>query len=285
MVSALSSTPRAHLLDVTVGGGGHASGLLSSLASARLLGLDRDSDAIAAARVALGPYGTRAVVAKSRFSDAAAALALAGFPPRVDALLCDAGISSHQIDTATRGFSYRAVMDGPLDMRMEGGCGGGVSAADIIARAPEAALARVLADYGEEPAAGIIARAIVSAREREPIVRTHQLAEIVERVTRSRRRGPDAAAKTFQALRIAVNDELGELAALMRNAEKLVALGGALAVITFHSLEARLIKKSFAQLVETGNWVSRPIVTPTGDEVLENPRARSAQLRVVDRVR
>lgn len=235
--------------------------------------------------MALGPYGTRAVVAKSRFSDAAAALALAGFPPRVDALLCDAGISSHQIDTATRGFSYRAVMDGPLDMRMEGGCGGGVSAADIIARAPEAALARVLADYGEEPAAGIIARAIVSAREREPIVRTHQLAEIVERVTRSRRRGPDAAAKTFQALRIAVNDELGELAALMRNAEKLVALGGALAVITFHSLEARLIKKSFAQLVETGNWVSRPIVTPTGDEVLENPRARSAQLRVVDRVR
>jgi 16S rRNA (cytosine1402-N4)-methyltransferase len=283
VVSALASNPRAHLLDVTVGGGGHASSLLASLPSARLLGIDRDSDAVAAARAALTPFESRAAVAHARFSGAAQCLERAGFPPRVDGLLCDAGISSHQIDTAARGFSYRAAKDGPLDMRMEGGSGG-VSAAEIIARAPEAALARVLADYGEEPAAGIIARAIVSAREREPITRTHQLAEIVERVTRSRKRGPDAAAKTFQALRIAVNDEMGELAALLGSADGLVAVGGALAVITFHSLEARLVKRAFARLGSTGTWVSRPLVVPTAEEVAENPRARSAQLRVIERV-
>jgi 16S rRNA (cytosine1402-N4)-methyltransferase len=284
----LACRPSPTLLDCTVGGGGHARALLEALPRARLLGLDVDPAAVGAATAALAPFGARACVALSHWSAAPAALAVAGFPPAVDGLLADVGVSSHQLDTPARGFSFRE--DGPLDMRLNG-CAG-PTAADLLAALPEAALRDLLTRLGEEPAAPAIARAVAARREGggPPLTRTADLAALVAAAAgrfyggRASKRHP--ATRTFQALRIAVNGELDALRALMNALPALVAPGGAVVCVTFHSLEDRIVKRAARQLCAGGRWAPLGVPQPAqagSAEVAANPRARSAKLRAMGR--
>ena len=299
-LEALDPRPGRSYVDGTLGGGGHAEEVLrASAPDGRLLGLDRDPAAIARCRERLAPFGDRFEAVHAEFADLGGVARAHGFD-RVDGVLLDLGVSSFQLDEPERGFSFRA--DGPLDMRMDPTRGR--TAAELIASfgddAP--ALARLLREYGEEPDAMRIARAIVREQAREPIVTTARLADIVERAVGGRRgaaRHP--ATRTFQALRIAVNRELDQVAAAIEAALPLLAPGGRMAVITFHSLEDRLVKRAFA--AHEGREVSlqqggsrhegaepavrrlwRHAVAPAEAECAANPRARSAKLRAVVRL-
>jgi 16S rRNA (cytosine1402-N4)-methyltransferase len=228
-------------LDGTFGAGGYARALLEAGAE-RVIGVDRDPDALAAAHAWAGHYKGRLSLVAGRFGDLDRLAAEAG-APALQGVVLDVGVSSMQIDRAERGFSFQK--DGPLDMRMERA---GPSAADLVNTAPEARLADILHHYGEERAARRIARAIVAARAAAPITGTLALAGIVAGCLPRQRPGqPHPATRTFQALRIAVNDELGELVRGLAAAERALAPGGALAVVTFHSLEDRIVKR-FLQL-------------------------------------
>lgn len=305
-VEALLPRDGGVYVDCTLGGGGHSELLLQS-AGCRVVGLDRDPEAIAAASARLAPFGDRFQAVHARFSELPAALASLGLE-RVDGLLADLGVSSHQLDTDARGFSFRR--SGPVDMRMDPTAER--SAADLVNSASEATLADLIHGYGEERFARKVARAIVQGR---PWTDTVALAEAVARaMPPAQRRGRiHPATRTFQALRIAVNDELGELSALLAHTREVLAPHGRVAILSFHSLEDRLVKRFFAD--HSGRSGPRdpyghplgpveftvlPSLTPSPDEIsgrsspeddlsgddptTANPRARSARLRVAERL-
>jgi len=299
VLAALAIRPDGTYVDCTVGGGGHSAAICARLGPrGRLLALDQDPAAVAAAAERLAPFGDRVRLRRANFERVAEVAREEGLAP-VDGILMDLGVSSPQLDTPERGFSYRE--DAPLDMRMDPDRP--VSAADIVATASEEELTRILREYGEERYARQIARAIVRTRARTPIRTTGQLAEVVRLALpgRALREPQHPARRTFQALRIAVNDELGALERGLQAALSILAPGGRLVVITFHSLEDRIVKRTFADWARAcvcppGTPVCicgrRPQVRPVGkqpwlpspEEVVANPRARSAKLRVVERL-
>jgi len=283
VVRSLSPVPPgAWIVDGTVGLAGHAAALLEHADEARLLGLDRDASALALAAERLAPFGSRVVLRHADFRHLATEAAACGVD-EAHAILLDLGLSSHQLAASGRGFSFQA--DERLDMRFD--TRQALTAADLVRTTPEPELARLLATYGEEPAARRIARRIVAARSRAPITTTRALADVVTAAVpphrRPRRIHP--ATRTFQALRIAVNDELGSLEAALPQAAHLLAAGGRFGVIAFHSLEDRLVKRAFRQLATEPGFAlaTRKPIRPSADEVADNPRARSARFRVLER--
>lgn len=293
-VAALAPRPGGVYLDATFGAGGYTRALLAH-EDARVLALDRDPSAVRGGYALVEAAGGRLTLVEARFSELAEVAARLGFAP-LDGIVADIGVSSMQFDEAARGFSFRN--DGPLDMRMEGR---GRSAADIVAEAEEDALADILYHYGEERASRRIARAIVNAREAGRIETTRALAQIIERAAPGKPGDIHPATKSFQALRIAVNDELAELVAALGAAERALKPGGRLAVVTFHSLEDRIVKQFLAERSGRGETRSRRLpgepvpppptfvgegrqpVTPSEGEIAANPRARSAKLRFATR--
>ena len=269
-------------VDCTVGLGGHARALLNDGAS-RLIGLDRDTDALRIAQAALAPWGDRVELVHSDYRELRAVLESRSIDG-IDGGLADLGVSSMQLDGEGRGFSFRR--DEPLDMRMDQTAG--PTAADLLADVDEEELANVIYQYGEERFSRRIARRIVEARGTAPIVTTGQLAGIVRRaVPRKGYQRIDPATRTFQALRIWVNRELDGLDAFLIDASRLLRAGARLAVITFHSLEDRIVKHAFRALAAGGNAVrvlTRKPVVPREEELARNPRARSAKLRAIERL-
>ncbi len=281
-------------LDGTFGAGGYARGLLDAGADT-LIGIDRDPLAFEMAADWEGAYGDRLKMIAGTFSDLDLHAAEAGFPA-LDGVVLDLGVSSMQLDRAERGFSF--MRDGPLDMRMGQD---GPSAEDLVNDAPEAALADILYHYGEERASRRIARAIVAERKLARISTTAHLAKIVEKnLPRPKPGQSHPATRSFQAIRIAVNDEFGQLAEGLMAAERALAPGGQLAVVTFHSLEDRIAKRflqdraSFggggsryapaaAERVPTFTLTPRRAISPDEEEIARNPRARSSRLRVARR--
>jgi len=291
-------------VDCTVGLGGHAEALLQRGRDARLLGLDRDREALQIASDRLRPFGERVRLVRARFSEVAAVVdgeAIDG------GILADLGVSSLQLEAAERGFSLQR--EGPLDMRMTGAeTGGGegpslqsISAFDLVNEAPEEKLQQIFSEYGEERMARRIAQAIVRTRERQPVRTTHELRELVYRAKGGRRKEGriDSATRVFQALRIAVNDELQELEKLLQEAVRLLRPNGRLVVISYHSGEDRLVKhrlrgwadpprdpltgqkREEERLVEL---LTKKALVPREEEVAQNPRARSARLRAARRL-
>jgi 16S rRNA (cytosine1402-N4)-methyltransferase len=286
--------PGDFVIDGTLGGGGHAVGLLQDTAEdGRLLGIDRDPDAIARARKRLAPFRQRVVLVKSSFHDLKAVAQEHRFFP-VGGVLLDLGLSSYQLSAPERGFSF--INDGPLDMRFDPTQG--PSAADLVNTLPTEELVDILYRYGEEKQAWRIAWAIVAAR---PLKTTLELAEVIVRALGKRRGRIHPATRSFQALRIAVNEELGALEAVLPQAVDLLRPGGRLAVISFHSLEDRLVKWFFRRQAQacvcppeqpvctcahepTLRIITRRPVRPDETELVNNPRARSARLRVAEKV-
>ncbi len=278
------------IVDGTLGGGGHSSLLLHG--GARVVGFDRDPDALHYSRKKLTSYGDLFTAVEGNFAEAPRILATLGIE-KLDGILLDLGVSSHQLDTAERGFSFQR--QGPLDMRM---AKSGLTAADMVNTLEASELARIFREYGDEPRAIQFAARIVRARQHGVISSTRQLAELIA-AGRSGPRHP--ATRVFQALRIAVNDEIGSLERALPSFGNLLAPGGRMAVITFHSLEDRIVKHFFRRhsLVEIDDptWPSaRPnpdllfdtltprSITASPVELERNPRSRSARLRVVERL-
>jgi 16S rRNA (cytosine1402-N4)-methyltransferase len=295
-LQALAPRADATYVDATFGAGGHSQAILAATPGARVLGIDRDPAAIAAAHAIAERHPGRLQLLLGRFSALEALARTAGIT-RVDGVLLDLGVSSMQLDAPERGFSFRH--DGPLDMRMSAH---GPTAADILNAADEQRIADILSRLGEEKGARAIARRIVAERTRHPFASTMQLAGLVVRVLgREQIAGRHAATRTFQALRMYVNDELGELAAALSAAERVLAPGGRLVVISFHSLEDRLVKhflKRRAAVTQQGSrhlpprmrphppsftFVNPRPVSPQSLEIAANPRARSAKLRAAQR--
>lgn len=294
MVDALAPRDGGIYLDGTFGRGGYSRAILNA-ANCKLWAIDRDPAAIEQARKVEADFTDRFTILCGKFGDMEALLAGAGVE-RLDGVVLDIGVSSPQIDTAERGFSFR--LPGPLDMRMGDE---GPTAADIVNDWDEADLARLIRDFGEEHRARQVARAIVRAREMEPITTTTQLADIVRSVVRKAKDGLDPATRTFQALRIQVNDELGELDRALAAAERVLRPGGHLVVVAFHSLEDKRIK-AFMSARSGGTGFSRHMPGPAPDaplptftlakrgaikpseaEMRANPRCRSSRLRVAVR--
>ncbi|MGO8876304.1 MAG: 16S rRNA (cytosine(1402)-N(4))-methyltransferase RsmH [Acidimicrobiales bacterium] len=296
VVELLTATPGGVILDATVGGGGHAAAVLAASSTHRLVGLDRDPEAVAAARAMLSPFGARAVVVHARFDRLAEVLAEIASGEPVSGGLFDLGVSSRQFDEAGRGFSYR--FDAPLDMRMDPS--EGVTAAEVVNNTAEADLARLFAGNGEARFARRIARAVVNAR---PLTTTQQLAEVVRYAipAAARHRGGHPAKRVFQALRIAVNEELELLGPAIDDAMEALAPDGRCVVLSYHSGEDRLVKDHFA--AAAAGWCTCPpeigcvcgaipavrLLTrgarlPAPAEVAENPRSSSARLRAVERL-
>jgi 16S rRNA (cytosine1402-N4)-methyltransferase len=293
VVEWLRPRPGARLVDATVGLGGHAAALLAAAPDARLLGLDRDPAALARAAERLGAAGERVVLRQARFSELSGVLAALEWDG-ADTVLLDLGVSSLQLDEPARGFSFQG--DGPLDMRMDAGAG--PTAAEILNQWPERELARLIAEFGEEPRARAVARAIVRAR---PLRTTGELARVVERVLGRGRPGLHPATRTFQAIRIAVNDELGELERFLADGFRVLRPQGRLAVLAYHSLEDRRVKDAFRRWAAdclcpprmprcVCGWrarvrlLTRRPLRPSALEIARNPRSRSARLRVVERL-
>jgi 16S rRNA (cytosine1402-N4)-methyltransferase len=262
---------RSLVLDLTLGAGGHARALLDAGVE-RVIGIDRDPAAIEIASSRLAGYGERFEARSARFSDVPA-------ENRVEGVLFDLGVSSIQLDRAERGFSYRS--DGPLDMRMDPT--EATSALDLVNDTDEEELARIVFEYGEERRSRRVAAAIVRARQRSRIETTDQLARIVAGALGARRGGPHPARRTFQALRIAVNRELEELAATLPRAADLLAPGGRVVVISYHSLEDRIAKRFLLGRDDLEVLTKKPLV-PSKRERERNPRSRAAKLRAAERV-
>jgi 16S rRNA (cytosine1402-N4)-methyltransferase len=269
------------LIDATVGMGGHAEALLAAAPSdVRLLALDADPDALAGAAVRLAPFGERVRFAHANFRELAVVANAQGVGS-VRGVLLDLGVSSAQLERSGRGFSFQ--LDEPLDMRLDPTAG--QTAEALLNRLPEDELARILREYGDEPHARRIARSIVRGR---PLRTTADLVAVVKRAV-PRRAWPrrlHVATRTFQAVRMAVNDEPGALRAALPAAAGLLDSGARLAVISFHSGEDRIVKLTFRSLTAAGGYavVEPSPLTPGDDEVRANPRARSAKLRVLERV-
>jgi len=268
-LALLDVRPGGLYVDATFGGGGHTRALLE--AGARVVALDQDPDAIARGREAFRQEPGLTLV-EANFRDLERVLDELGVK-QVDGVLADLGVSSYHLDDPQRGFSYR--FEGPLDMRMGRGQ---LTAADVVNTFDEQELAEILATYGEEPRARRIARAIVQKR---PFRTTTELARVVQAAAGYRRAGHPAR-KTFQALRLYVNDELGALKDLLSALPRVLVPGGRAAIISFHSLEDRLVKRFFKEHPDMRPLTKKPIV-PTPEEVATNPRARSAKLRGAER--
>jgi 16S rRNA (cytosine1402-N4)-methyltransferase len=296
VVDALRPRDGGRYVDGTFGAGGYTTAMLDR-ADCRVIAIDRDPDAIAAGRALAERYAPRLRLIEGRFGDMVELLSAEGVED-VDGVALDLGVSSMQFDQADRGFSFRA--SGPLDMRMEKN---GLSAADLVNDADESQLADIIFRYGEERRSRRVARAIVEARKQKRIETTGELAEIVRRAVGPQGRDEsDPATRTFQALRIAVNDEMGELERGLAAAEQVLARGGRMAVVSFHSLEDRQVKefvRSRAGRTPAPSRhappraqaaapvlrdLSRKPVTPSAAEIAANPRARSARLRVAEKV-
>jgi 16S rRNA (cytosine1402-N4)-methyltransferase len=285
--------PRAggRYCDATLGLAGHAEAVLErSAPDGRLIGLDRDPDAVAAARLRLQPFGDRVTLVHARFSEAREVLDRLGMMP-VDGFLVDLGVSSPQLDRPERGFSFRN--DGPLDMRMDPTQG--ETAAELLRRVDEEELARIIREYGEERHAARVARFIVDARRNDSLDTTGALAALVARAVPGREPGKNPATRTFQALRIAVNQELEQLEQLLSVVADCLRPGGRLCVIAFHSLEDRIVKQRLRALagrgpggVKTGTPVFRlltkHVVVANREEQVRNPRSRSAHLRAAEKI-
>jgi 16S rRNA (cytosine1402-N4)-methyltransferase len=273
--------PGTWIVDGTVGLGGHAAALMSHATESRLLGLDRDQETLAYAARRLAPFEGRCVLRHADFRYLDAEARACGAAP-AHAVLLDLGPSSLQLERSGRGFSFQR--DEALDMRFD--TRQSLTAAELIMRTPEPELARIIHEYGEEPASRRIARRLVQSRARAPIGTTRQLADLVASAIPPHRRSHriHPATRTFQALRIAVNDELGSLEAALPQGAELLAPGGRFCVIAFHSLEDRLVKSTFRRLSNAG-WraLTRKPLRPSDDEVHSNPRARSARFRVLER--
>ena len=276
----LNLSPGRTAVDTTLGGGGHAEAILEAISpGGELIGIDRDPDAIGAAMARLDRPGFRVRLIRGRMGEIAELLRESGVDG-VDAILADLGVSSFQLDAGWRGFSFRE--DAPLDMRMDPT--DGESAAELIARLSEEELANVIWEFGEERNSRRIARRIKS---QPGIATTAALAAAVAGAFPPKMRYGriHPATRTFQALRIAVNDEMGELDRFLADAPSLLSAGGRIAVISYHSLEDRRVKRAFRGLAE-GDAFSQPVrkaIAPTDAEIEENPRARSAKLRVIER--
>jgi 16S rRNA (cytosine1402-N4)-methyltransferase len=267
----------SHILDATVGLGGHAHALLSAHPEASLLGFDRDLDALEIAGRRLAAFGRRVELRHGDFRDGLTAVDAGS----LDYAIADLGVSSLQLDSPERGFSFR--FEAPLDMRMDQGSGR--SASDILNTASERELERIFTEFGEEPKARAIARSIVMERRTRRNWTTTAFSSLVRRDARGRP-GLDPSTRAFQALRIATNSELTGLDAGLQQLSGLLAPRGRLAVIAFHSLEDRIVKNVFRSLGKSGAFAlltAKP-VAPAEDEARSNPRARSAKLRVIERL-
>lgn len=297
-MDALQIRPDGVYVDGTAGGGGHSSGIAQRLTSGRLLAIDRDADAVKAAGERLSSFGERVRVVRANFSELADVCREEGVDA-IDGLLLDLGVSSYQLDNAERGFSYQA--DAPLDMRMDERCTR--SAYDVVNTYPEERLRQILYDYGEERYAPRIAQRIVRERQTEPIRTTGQLAVLIKAAipAAAREGGHHPAKRSFQAIRIEVNGELDVIEPTIRTAAQLLRPGGRIAIITFHSLEDRIVKQAFASLASgctcPKNFpvcvcgkkpvlriVSRKPIVADEKELEENPRARSAKLRIAEKL-
>ena len=287
VIAGLAPRSGGRYIDGTLGGAGHAAAILEASApDGRLLGIDADPAALAAGAARLAPFGERAVVAHGNFRGLAQLARANGFEP-ADGIMLDLGVSSHQLDTPERGFSF--MVDAPLDMRMDPT--GGETAADLVDELPEGQLADLIYRYGEERGSRRIARAIVAARRAGRVATTGALAEIVARALGGRHGKIHPATRTFQALRIAVNRELESLETALPQAVELLAPGGRLAVIAFHSLEDRIVKQFFR--AESGyagaagptrlRIITKKPIEAEPAEARANPRARSAKLRIAER--
>jgi 16S rRNA (cytosine1402-N4)-methyltransferase len=276
----LEPRPGGSFIDATVGGGGHAEALLESASpGGMLLGMDRDEEALSAAGERLERFGSRVVIVHACFDEIDSVARDRGFV-NVDGILVDLGVSSHQLDIPERGFSF--MREGPLDMRMD--MSRGDTAAEVLAQATETELADLIFEYGEERHARRIAKHLCRVRSSKPIVTTTQLAEAVATAVPGKRGRIHPATRTFQALRIAVNDEMGMLSRFLRDAPALLKEGGRLAVISYHSLEDRAVKRAFRELArQAGKVLTKKVIVSDRNEVEKNPRARSAKLRVYER--
>lgn len=283
VVRALAPARGGLFVDGTIGLGGHAKALLEAGAT-KLLGIDRDAEALAVVRERLAEWIERVALVHADFRRLASVLDERGIG-QVDGIVVDLGVSSLQLEGEGRGFSFQR--DEPLDMRMDRSSG--PTAADLIAALPEQDLANVIFQLGEERYSRRIARAIADARRRQPVATTGQLAAIVRRAVPRRGYSPiHPATRTFQALRIKVNDELDGLEGFVEGACRRLAPGGRLAVIAFHSLEDRVVKHTLRRLAANEDMSLRRLTKkpqqPTDAEVAANPRARSAHLRAIERV-
>lgn len=298
-IDALNIRPDGIYLDGTLGGAGHSSQIARRLTEGgRLIGVDRDRTALAAAKERLAPYADRVTLVHSNFAEIDAILDSLGIPA-VDGMLFDLGVSSPQLDDASRGFSYMA--DAPLDMRMDKD--DALTAGEVVNTWPQGELRRILYDYGEERYAPQIAAAICRAREKAPVETTLELVDIIRSAmpAQALREKQHPAKRSFQAIRIAVNDELGAVSRMMQAAVGRLNPGGRLAVITFHSLEDRIVKSEMQQAARgctcppefpvcvcgkkpRVKLVTRKPIVSGPAELEENPRARSAKLRVAEKL-
>jgi len=296
-MTLLAPRPGKRFLDGTLGGGGHSERILiDSSPDGRVLGLDRDDEALSAARERLRRFAPRWIARQASFAEARDILSEIGWQ-RVDGAILDLGVSSHQIDSAERGFSFRA--DAALDMRMDRRQS--LDAREVVNSYPAEELARIFRDYGEEPRARRLAQAIVSERRSRSFDKTSDLARLIERIKGRGRREHHPATQVFQALRIAVNGELDHLERFLETGYEILEPAGRMAIISFHSLEDRLVKTAFRKWSRAClcpprvlrcqcGWsqkvkllTKKPVVPSTG-EVEANPRARSAKLRAVERI-
>jgi 16S rRNA (cytosine1402-N4)-methyltransferase len=297
VIRELNIKPDGIYVDGTLGGAGHSSVIASKLTTGLLIGVDRDRDAIEAASGRLAPYGGRVMIVKDEYVNIPEILKAHGIPG-VDGILLDLGVSSWQLDAPERGFSY--MNDAPLDMRMDREQLR--TAADIVNEEDERELTRILREYGEEKFAGAIARRIVARRKLEPIRTTGELVGIVEESIprKAKLKGGHPAKRTFQALRIALNGELDEISQAVEDLADCLNPGGRFAVITFHSLEDRIVKDGFRTLENPcvcppdfpvcvcgrkskGRVLTRKPILPDEEEIRLNPRAKSAKLRVFEK--
>ncbi|WP_441469705.1 16S rRNA (cytosine(1402)-N(4))-methyltransferase RsmH [Bosea sp. RAF48] len=294
VLEALAPQPGGRYLDGTFGAGGYTKAILDAAPGAILLGLDRDPTAIAGGADLVAAMDGRLTLSQACFGELAEEAERFKMAP-LDGVVLDIGVSSMQLDQAERGFSFR--FDGPLDMRMSGQ---GQSAAEIVNEAEEGLLANIFYHYGEERRSRAVARAVVEARRKAPLTTTKQLADLVAGIVRGEPGGAHPATRVFQALRIAVNDELGELVRALHAAETVLKPGGRLVVVTFHSLEDRIVKQFFAErsgrvpagsrhapavaaAQPTFRLIAKGAVAPSEAEMRANPRARSAKLRAAER--
>ena len=297
-IEALDIKEDGIYVDGTAGGGGHSYHIAERLTTGMLIAIDQDAAAIEAASARLAPFGDRVKVVRDNFSNLASVCESLGIS-KIDGLLLDLGVSSHQLDTADRGFSYMA--DAPLDMRMDKRSA--LDAYRVVNEYSENELKRIFWEYGEERYSGKIAAKIVAQRAEQPIHTTGELVHIIKSAIPAgmREGGSHPAKRTFQAIRIEVNKELNVIAPAIDSAVKLLDEGGRIAIITFHSLEDRIVKQKFAELASGCTCpkdfpvcvcgkqpelrlVNRKPILPTAEELAENPRSHSAKLRVAEKL-
>ena len=298
-MEGLAIKPDGIYIDGTAGGGGHSFGIAQRLSEeGRLIAIDRDEAAIRAATQRLEPFADRSTVVRSNFYEVARVCEELGVG-QIDGLLLDLGVSSYQLDTPERGFSY--MSDAPLDMRMDKR--GSLTAYDVVNGYEEEKIKKILYEYGEERFSAAIASAIVRQRERKPIETTGELSDIIKYAIPpfAREGGHHPAKRSFQAIRIEVNGELDAIEPAIRDAARLLSKGGRIAIITFHSLEDRIVKQTFASLAQgctcpknfpvcvcnnkpTLKVITKKPILPSAEELAVNPRSRSAKLRVAQKL-